>query len=115
MDGSKLVVAIPLAAYEGFHQWFEGTGIMQGTDEDALSAALKDAWGNAAAVKVGGGHQVRVVASRRVLDLLVEYTGYCETANSDEKVHDELRGARIVRQRVRRVLEGHRAGRSSGK
>lgn len=101
-----MTAAIPMGAYMGFHGWFEGTGIMQGTEPDALSQALKAAWEGAAVVGVGGGRQVRVSASQAVMELLVEYTGYCEMANADEKLNDAVRGARIVRERVQRVLEG---------
>ncbi|MFD4858365.1 hypothetical protein [Streptomyces atratus] len=63
------------------------------------------AWESAEVRQYRSGPSYRVIGTKRVMQLLREYTGYCVMANQDERDPAEVQAARIVAERVDEALK----------
>lgn len=96
----------------GFCDYFEGTGIAQGTDNaDPIARATKRAWDSATRRRYGRNGYAKIITtdSMDVLETLDEYTEYCLNANLDEPVAKEVKGAHEAAKRIRTATKELRA------
>lgn len=104
-EPAVLTVDIPGA----FTEWFEGSGVMQDTDDklDDPSRALRQAYNNARTIKRGRSFTVRLsTTDPYALWVLAEYADTVVQGGADaDYTPSEIRAARAVIERVQAALQ----------